>query len=139
MGLVQRQIIVLLLLLLTGYSIYYFFFKPINLVCDGLTQKIIVSKKHKFTNSEDKKETKKYVIKNSKVNNSFRCSWEKDTLFCKSCELSILECLNHPIETNIHFDRTTGIVKEFNRIQTTEFNSTSTFEGKCQLIESRIF
>jgi hypothetical protein len=35
-----------------------------------------VSKKHRFVNSEGKKERKKYVIKNSAVNNSFRCSWE---------------------------------------------------------------
>jgi hypothetical protein len=138
-GLAQRQIIFFLLLLVAGYGIYHFFFRTINLVCDGTTQKIIISKQHRFTNSEDKKETKKYVIKNNVLNNSFRCVWEKDALFCKSCELPILECLNYPIETNIHFDRTTGIVKEFNRIQSTEFNSTSTFEGKCQLIESRIF
>ncbi len=106
-----------MLLSLLGYSVYYFFYRSINLVCDGTTNKIIVSQKHRFANSEDKKETKKYVIKNNVVNDSFRCVWEKDTLFCKSCELSILECLNHPIQTNIHFDRTTGIVKEFKEIQ----------------------
>jgi hypothetical protein len=138
-GLVKRQIIFFLLLSLLGYSAYYFFYRSINLVCDGTTNKIIVSQKHRFANSEDKKETKKYVIKNNVVNDSFRCVWEKDTLFCKSCELSILECLNHPIETNIHFDRTTGIVRDSTKMQSTEFNSVSTFEGKCQLIESKIF